>query len=48
METPYYLKINIVVSEQNSGIIIIHGLDRIFHLGSAGLIFLRKAYIIWR
>jgi hypothetical protein len=47
METLYYLKINIGVLEQNSGIIIIHSIDRIFHLSSAGLIFLRKAYIIW-
>jgi hypothetical protein len=34
METVYYMKMNIGRLEQNSGIIIMHVIDRIFHLSS--------------
>lgn len=40
METVYYIKMNIGGLEQNSG--ILHVIDRIFHLNSVGLIFLKK------
>jgi hypothetical protein len=41
MENVYYIKMNIGGLEQNSG--ILHVVDRIFHVSSVGLIFLKKS-----